>query len=83
MLNLFNRLEDVYIGILADNFKTKINDIRNNYVPNNQYSYYSIKDKTDLISKNGVEKTFFIYELNEFSYYWNFTLINMHIKNTF
>ena len=82
-LSFFLRLEDVYIGILADIYKSRINDIRHFYIPNNQYSYYSTKDKTDLILKNGVKKTLFIYEHEHFSYYWNFTLSSMHIKNNF
>ena len=64
-------LEDVYIGMLADIYKTSVNDLKSNFVPQTQYKVYSRQEKTDMILKNEIDKTFFVYEPNDFLYFWN------------
>ena len=60
--------------MLAEMYKTRIFDIRSNFVPQSQYQTYSVNDKTEMIFKNPIEKTFFIYEPEQFSYYWDLIL---------
>ncbi len=67
--------------MLADIFKTPIVDIKDNFVPHTQPQKYSNNEKFFMISENGIEKTFFIYESSEFLLYWNFTITNIKLKN--
>ena len=55
--------------MIADKFKTNLNDISRYFVPSSQYDFVPIKDKTSAILKNGFKNTFFIYEPLEFEYF--------------
>ena len=68
------RLEDVYLGILGELYNTRIFDIKHYFVPQSQYRAYSKVEKTKMIFRNRIDKTFFIYEPDDFFYYWNLTL---------
>lgn len=75
-------LEDVFIGMLASNFETTINDLTAYYVPDNPYTPFNQpgkKEKLKLLLKNTVERTLFIYEKDEFAYFWN--ILNKEIEN--
>ena len=65
-------LEDVYIGLLASEFKTPVNNLRNTLVPEEQYHITTKEIKKDTIIKKGVGNTLFIYEKHSQTYIWNF-----------
>ena len=60
-----DRLDDVYIGMIAASLKTKFVDIRQSFVPENHYLNISALEKIQLIKRNGVEKTFFVHAKEE------------------
>ena len=60
--------------MLAEIYRTRIFDIRSNFVPQSQYQTYSVNKKLEMVLKNRVEKTFFIYEPVQFFYYWDLIL---------
>ena len=60
--------------MLAEAHKTNIFDIKSYFVPQTQYRAYSVNEKTKMLFTNLIEKTFFIYESDNFIYYWNIFL---------
>jgi len=74
--------------MLGELYNTRIFDIKNYFVPQSQYQAYSKVEKTKMILRNRIDKTFFIYEPDDFFYYWNLTLsknlnksINLKMKS--
>jgi hypothetical protein len=65
--------------MLASIFETPINDLTSYYIPDNQYSRIGKKEKLKILLKNKVDRTFFIYELNEVEYFWD--ILSKEIKN--
>jgi len=68
------RLEDVYIGLLAESLKTSLHDLTLSNVPYEQYSIETRESKESEIIKKGFSNVLFIYEKNheEIKYFWKF-----------
>ena len=73
-------LEDVYIGLLAEEFNTTVNDLTPNNVPYEQYSVESRESKEKEIIKKGFLNTLFIYEKTNQILIWTF--LNNPIPNS-
>ena len=70
-------LEDVYLGMLGHKVNTKLVNIVNSFVPTNQYDLLPKETKLSMAkNKGGFGSILFIYELNEFEYFWNFISIS-------
>ena len=63
-------LEDVYIGLLATEFKTPVNNLRSFLVPAEQYNTDTIENKINEINKRGAANILFIYEKFQQSAIW-------------
>ena len=76
-------LEDVYIGLLAEEFNTTVNDLTPNNVPHEQYRVISKEYKAHMIKQKGISNTLFVYEKNETMFLWSFLMkeINLNKKN--
>lgn len=73
-------LEDVYIGLLAEEFNTTVNDLTPNNVPHEQYRIISKEHKVHLIKQKGIANTLFVYEKNETSFMWSFLMKETQLK---
>jgi hypothetical protein len=68
--------------MLAEIYKTPIVNIKKYFVPPSvQQQNYAKKEKCYMISQNGIENTFFVYESRDFLFYWNFTIASMVSNN--
>jgi hypothetical protein len=67
-------LEDVYIGLLAEEMQTSLFDLTQMNVPYEQYSVETRESKENEIRKKGISNTLFIYEKKdeEVIYLWKF-----------
>ena len=67
-------LEDVYIGLLAEEMQTSLFDLTPMNVPYEQYSVETRESKENEIRKKGFSNTLFIYEKRdeEVIYLWRF-----------
>jgi hypothetical protein len=67
-------LEDVYIGLLAEEMQTSLFDLTQMNVPYEQYSVETRESKENEIRKKGFSNTLFIYEKKdeEVIYLWKF-----------
>jgi len=67
-------LEDVYIGLLAEELQTTLHDLTPNNVPYEQYSIETRQSKFNEIRTKGFDNTLFIYEKNteEMNVLWKF-----------
>jgi hypothetical protein len=74
-------LEDVYIGLLAQEFNTTVNDLTSYNVPHEQYRVLTKEHKKHLINQKGVRNTLFIYEKNETIFLWSFLLNETNKKH--
>jgi hypothetical protein len=63
-------LEDVYIGLLATELKTPVNNLRSFLVPAEQYNTDSKESKINEINKRGAANILFIYERHEQTAIW-------------
>ena len=65
-------LEDAYFGILLKELSSKLVNIVDSYVPTNQYNYFSLEYKLDLIKNKQIDSVLFIYEGSRFDFYWDY-----------
>ena len=64
-------LEDVYIGLLAEEFNTTVNDFTPKNVTHEQYRSITKEHKIHLINQKGLENVLFVYEKTEQKFIWN------------
>ena len=74
-------LDDVYFGMIATKLGTKLVNIFSSYVPQNHYAQYSMEKKIELLVKNGLNRSLFIFtNENEYNELWHF--LNRYYNRT-